>query len=170
MAASKAEKQLGNIIAKIKGTLKEAIRRESLMPTGEFIASIIAKRTRLGYGVDRNGGQKSPLKSLALSTIKQRTALRKSGKLSSFTRPGRSNLTATGQLLDSLKVTYLKDGEINIAPDGRRDDGKKNREVAGYQEEAGRIFMRLSQPEFNQALRFYRKTFGDLLKKKRVIT
>lgn len=169
MAKSKAEIQLKSITEKLKAALKEAVKKKALLPTGEFIASIIAKRTRLGYGVKRNYGEKAPLKKLKESTILQRTKFAKSGKLSQLTRPGKSNLTRTGQLLDSLKVISVRDGEIRITPEGQRDDGKTNLEVARYQEEAGRIFNRISKAEFNQALRFYRRTFGDLLKKKRVI-
>jgi len=144
----------------------------ALKPTGEFAASIIVKRTRLGYGVDKEYGQKQKLAPLAPSYIKQRKMF---AGLNPLTTPKRSNLTRTGQMLDSVQA-IVRRGVIYIEPTGTRDDGKKNLDVAIWNHKGNarrnrppRVFMNLSQLEFNQTVRFYRKTFTDLLRKLKVI-
>jgi len=50
---------------------------------------------------------------------------------STFFNPGKSNLTLTGQLLESIEYTIRADEKkIIIEPKGSRDDGKTNKEVA----------------------------------------
>lgn len=168
---SKAQLSLKKIMTNMKRAIDDGISRKAIMPTGLFIVSLIQKRTRLGYGVSQNGGDKKRLKGLTEGYIAQRARDKSKGRLSSFTSPGRSNLTRTGQLLDSLRAEYTGSGSIRISPSGLRFDGRlSNLRVAQYQEDQGRVFNRVSKLEFNQAVRFYRRTFGDLLKKRRVIT
>ena len=161
-----AKNQLNSLFGKIQKTLNTAINKREM----EFLAKeaivIIVKRTRLGYGVRKNLGQREKLAPLSKGYIKQRKDFR---ALSGLTRAARSNLTRTGQLLDSMKITSSRDGKVIIGPQGRRNDGEKNENIAGYQADQGRIFNKVSLKEFNQIQRIYRKQFGDLLRKKRLI-
>jgi hypothetical protein len=69
-----------------------------------------------------------------------------------------------------MAITKSKDGQIIIGPTGNRNDtDATNEDIARWNSERGRKFNRISQLEFNQLLRFYRKTFGDLLKKRDLI-
>lgn len=163
-------KQFAKIIKKLEKSVKEAIDKSALVDVGRFARDIVVKRTRLGYGVDRDFAQKKRLARLSPNYVKRRKMF---DGLSQNTTPTRSNLTLTGQMLDSIE-SNVKRGIIEIKPTGRRTDGKRNEDIAIYNEQGGRnrpkrIFMRISQLEFKQIVRFYRKTFGDLLRKRKVL-
>jgi hypothetical protein len=163
-------RQFQNIVKKLEKTVAESIKKAALVDVGVFARDLIVKRTRLGYGVEKDLGSKKRLAKLSPNYIKRRKMFE---SLSENTRPSRSNLTLTGQMLDSI-ISTAKTGIIEIKPTGRRDDGKRNADIAQYNEDGGRgspkrIFMRISQLEFKQIVRFYRKTFGDLLRKSKVI-
>jgi len=65
------------------------------------VPSIIKKRTQLGYGVPSEGAGNTKLKSLSAKYIIFRQK-NKAGNLSSNTTPKRSNLTLTGDMLNSI--------------------------------------------------------------------
>lgn len=169
---SKATNKLDKILSKLSKTVKESIDRVTMLKLGEFTTSLIVKRTRLGYGVTKDLGNKEKLAKLKSTYI---VARERFDGLSSMTTPRKSNLTRSGQMLDSMKSKYVKAGTILITPTGSRDDGLTNAKVAEYNAtrvtysngytKPARVFNRVSAPEFNQLLRFYRKTFGDLVKK-----
>lgn len=125
---------------------------ESMRKFGEKAADMIRLRTRLGSGVQRDGAEKDRLKPLAASTKKKRAQ----SKLSQFTTPNRSNLTETGQLLDSVEPKNPTQRKVTVGPQGPRDDGKTNEEVAKYVSEA-RPFNHLSKTEI--------KRIGDDIKR-----
>lgn len=162
---SKASNQLDKIIGRLKKTVKESMSNESMVEVGKFSIGLIVKRTRLGYGVNKNLGDRSKLKPLSAKYIEQR----KKSRLNQFTKPSRSNLTRTGQMLDSLSFKVTGPGKITIEPTGNRDDGKRNKDIAKYNAQRGRVFINLSKNEYSQIVRFYRKTFGDLLRLRKLI-
>jgi len=89
------------VIKKIRDKiLKKTFTRSNLEKIAESIKDDIKKRTRLGYGVENNGDRKKKLAPLAESTKKSKR--RRKGQLSNQTTPSRSNLTDTGEMLDSL--------------------------------------------------------------------
>lgn len=106
---------------------------------GEKAADLIKKRTRLGYGVDKQGGTKKKLKPLSQSYKKHRQRHRPSGPTSA----GKSNLTSSGNMLDSLKSTPKK-GKASV---GFFD--KTNADKAEYVSE-DRPFNNLSKAEIKQ--------------------
>lgn len=95
-------------------------------------------------------------------------------KLSSTTTPGRSNLTATGQLLNSLTTVKVKleNGVkfIITVGDKRGLDMYGNRSKIGnkklvaYQERQGRKFLGFTKPQINQITRDIRQKLINLLK------
>lgn len=167
---ARGTRQFQNIVKKLEKTVAESIKKAALVDVGVFARDLIVKRTRLGYGVEKDLGSKKRLAKLSPNYIKRRKMF---AGLSENTRPSRSNLTLTGQMLNSI-ISTAKAGIIEIKPTGTRTDGKRNADIAQYNEDGGkgrpkRIFMRISQLEFKQIVRFYRKTFGDLLRKRKVI-
>jgi hypothetical protein len=163
---SKAINQLDKIIKRLKKTVEDgAVKTEALKSLGDFARDIVVKRTRLGYGVNVNLGQKARLAKLSPNYVDRRKVF--SG-ISSLTSAKKSNLTRTGQMLASMQAKVSR-GRIFISPTGNRNDGKTNLEVAEYNAKAfgsrpSRVFNRVSLLEFKQIVRFYRKTFGDLFK------
>lgn len=159
---SKATNKLDKFFAKLSNAVKQDINKIAYPKVGKFTVDLIVKRTRLGFGVDANYKPKEKLKPLSERYIEHRSMFE---GLDATTRPRKSNLTLTGQMLRSMDYS-VKDDNLIIFPSGTRDDGITNEKIAEYNAKKGRIFNRVSQLEFNQIIRYYRKTFGDLLKLK----
>lgn len=167
MATSKAVLQLQQFKAKVEKAVKESISPNVMRILGDFALNLIVKRSRLGYGVEENFGPRYKFDKLSPNYIKSRKRFR---GLSSTTSPSKSNITRTGQLLLSMRVTEAKEGKFRIEPTGSRKDGPlTNKELAEILAKKNRTFNRLSQPEYQQLLRFYRRTFGDLLRKRNLL-
>lgn len=172
MATSKAVLQLQQFKAKVEKAVKESISPNVMRILGDFALNLIVKRSRLGYGVEENFGPRFKFDKLSPNYIKSRKKFR---GLSSTTSPSKSNITRTGQLLLSMRVTEAKEGKFRIEPTGTREkEGKTkkvltNKELAEILAKKNRTFNRLSQPEYQQLLRFYRRTFGDLLRKRNLL-
>jgi len=157
-------RSLTAIFKRIQDATKQAVAREQMRRLGQFTVDIVVKRTRLGYGVSAGFGEKSALKKLSEKYIQKRKRFK---GLSNTTTPSRSNLTFTGQMLRSVQVIEAVDGRVRFGPTGNRDGGgPTNAEVASYQEAQGRPFNRVSELEYQQVLREFKREFGDLLNKK----
>jgi hypothetical protein len=170
--ASKISKQLmkgfKDITKRLEASVAETLSPNTQKIIGAFALNLIVKRTRLGYGVKENFGERYRFPKHSPAYIVRRRSF---AGLSGTTSPSKSNLTFTGQLLESTKVIKVEQGKIFIGPSGRRDEGRlTNPGLAAILEEKGRVYNRVSQNEFNQILRFYRKTFGDLLRKRKLIS
>jgi hypothetical protein len=165
---SKATNDLKAFTDKLSKTMRTAVDNKVLNKLGEFTVNIVQRRTRLGYGVDDNFEERRKLARLSDKYVQSR---RKYAGLSSTTTPKKSNLTRTGQMLESLRHK-VKGNTVEIRPTGRRSDGKTNEDVAYYNAIGGRnkpprIFNNVSRLEFQQILRFYRREFTNLIKKLR---
>jgi hypothetical protein len=145
--------------------MRELSSKENMRRLGEIAADMIRTRTRLGYGVKRPGASREKLEKLAEATKESKRRKRKRGDLSDQTTPTRSNLTDTGQLLDSLQVTDVKEGEVTIGPKGRRSDGMTNEEVGSFVTENGRPFNNLSDVEEKRIAEEFRKQVQKSLEK-----
>lgn len=171
---SKATNDMTEIIKKLQKTVNQAVSKAAMQAVGKFAVDTIVKRTRLGYGVDEQFGPRSRLLALSDRYVERRRGL----DLDPTTRPNRSNLTNTGQMLRSMGFKVLAPGKLIIEPTGVRDDGLKNIDVAEWNAEPykyktgyvkpARIFNRISDNEYFQILRFYRRNFTDLLKRVRL--
>lgn len=149
---------------KISQLIQDAASPAVLNSVGLEAVTIIKRRTRLGYGVSGAGEDRQRLKALSPAYIAVR---KRDGSLSEFTSPGRSNLTRTGQMLDSMRVIRAQQGKVIIGPTGRRrGGGPTNEQVAGYVSDAGRPFLNLTRLDEQQLIRFYRQRFGDLKRRR----
>lgn len=170
MNAKQFERKINAIRKRYENAFREIVQVTKtprfLNPIAEIIAERVRIRTRLGYGVDREGGEKKKLKALSPKYIDYRK--KNKAILYNQTTPRKSNLTFSGQLLDSISgrsnprgiVIYLKD---------RRNDGKKNVDIKNYQEEKGRPFFYLTRQEIVNTEREYRqRVYAEM--KKRIIS
>lgn len=153
---------------KLRLITQKAVQASTIKPVAEEAINIIRRRTRLGYGANEDGGQRFTFKKLSPRYVHFRET---KGKryLSEFAFPGsKSNLTFTGQMLDSMAVIKIEKGRVFIGPTGTRTDkfskGKENKQIAYWVSKQGRPFMYLTKPEISQVVRFYRKRFGDLIR------
>jgi hypothetical protein len=168
MANKNAAIQFSKIVKSLKKVLDDSIKASAMTPTSKFAADLVVKRTRLGYGVDKNMGAKEKFAKLSPNYVKQRKMF---AGLDGSTRPNKSNLTRTGQMLASIQPKVVS-GQIIIKPTGAHKGGFSNEQLAKWNEDGSRnrprrIFLNISELEFNQIKRFYRKTFGDLVRSRK---
>jgi len=173
-----AEKfSLASFTRKLEKAFQVSMSVRVMKAMGEESVNLIRVRTRLGWGVEKSGQKRQRLISLTAPYIKQRKRYRAS--LSQFTRPGqkKSNLTLTGDMLDSMKVTKAKRTQVVIGFPKRKhlpfpkDSKARSRptieKVAAFTAKR-RPFLNLTDLEERKLVRFYRKTFGDLLKREQL--
>jgi len=152
---------------------------------GRLAKSIIYKRVKAGYGTTVGGRSRKKLKPLSTATVAVR-----SGKLmirhqkgtskkiymnqddrprqtGEFFSPARSNLTFSGELLNSIEIDVGRYGFSIYIPDTTRRRYNKftktratNKEVAIYVQDAGRNFFELTGPEVDIII----KTINDFIK------
>lgn len=134
----------------LKKTLTKAIESISLKEIGQYLADDIKLQTRLGYGVDAQGEDKKRLAPLSEGYIKQRRKM----KLSNMTTAKRSNLTQTGEMLDSIKGV-VRDDKITLT-----FSNQFSKDKARWNTDKGRAFMNLSK---TQILKLQKKIQGYLL-------
>lgn len=167
MAQTKAKLALKNIMKRIEAAIDDAMSPKELRQLALEAIDIIVKRTRLGYGVSNNFGKKEKFPKLSEQYIKRRLSDK---KLAATTSPKKSNITDTGQLLNSIGIFKERKGAISIGPQGTRDDGLSNSQLKIHLENRhNRYFLYVSELEFRQLVRIYRKTFGDLLRKRKLL-
>lgn len=151
----------------LEEALLELLGVDRMRKIGEVAADRIKLRTRLGGSVADDGGTKSKLKPLKNSTVKSRARKRKSGDLHGDTSPKKSNLTDTGQLLDSIKVIEpVTKGAVKIGPKGSRREGGTNELVAVYAESMGRPFNHLSKVEIKVLQRELQKELQTIAQRR----
>lgn len=138
---------------KAKRALADMLSENYLRELGEIAADMVRLRTRLGYGVQSTGEPREKLKPLSENYKKQRKKM----DLNENTSPSKSNLTRTGQLLSSIGVKSITGNQVVIGPQGSRDDGKDNSEIAQYVSEQGRPFNNLSDVELKRLKERVRK-------------
>jgi hypothetical protein len=190
MTPKQFSKKLNDIQKRYEKNFKEIVQvaksPQFLQPIAVIAADLIRKRTRLGYGVNEEGAERKRLKALRPSYIDFRkgkvafytsklghvypvTRNIKKPILSEFTTATRSNLTFTGQLLDSLKGRTTTRG-IVVYLDPRRVGSKlTNAQIKDYQEKQGRSFFYLSRTETINVERVYRLKIIEELKKRFVL-
>jgi len=157
-----------DINGKITAAQKFGTRAPFLNKQARILAEQIVRRTRLGKGVN-DAGKQTRLAPLKDSTKKQRRRYQRN--LTSKTTPGRSNISATGQLLDSVRGRASGAELIVFALNNRTRSLSGGRSSARHSDiitglESGRIgkntttprpFFRVSDPERNQIARNIRE-------------
>jgi len=142
------KRDLKKVQNRLFAAIKRALNRKELTEIGRMAINMISARTRRGFGVAQAGSKSRPLKKLSAGYIAYR---KKSSKLNTaLTSPGKSNLTFTGQLLDSLivrEVDVEKQKVFVNANNRKRKGGKTNAEVAEFVSQQGREFLNLSRSE-----------------------
>lgn len=175
--ARTASQQLDRIFRQIDESVEDMAKSERLRDLGEFASDMIRNRTRLDRkGVRRPGGSRTGLKGLKTSTKQFRRRYR--SFLHSQTSSDISNLTFSGQLLDSLKLRVRR-GIVTLRPFGRRThiipSNRKRKSPPTNQKVAEHVsrvrpFMNLGKVEQRKLVAFYSNTFEKLLTRKGLTT
>lgn len=149
-------KDLENKLSRLIDSVGDAATMDKV---GKTLAKTVKTRTRRGFGVKNTGGSSKKLNKLSNPYKKQRKGLKRKGILSAETTPAKSNLTKTGQLLDSVKGDGKK-GEARIYI-----DGQQNVKKAQDQAQAGREFMNLNKAEIKDAIDILEQDLNSDIKK-----
>lgn len=172
------KKQFKIVVQEAKKNLDQVKKSmESVMPElRREIPDQIRTRTRLGGGVDHDGKDRlggNRKKLAGLSAGYKKTRKRYSSNLSSDTTVSKSNLTATGQLLDAIKAKIVGRKSLEIFLEKNRsvdlygNSAKINNEQLAEYVEEKRKFFGLTDGEMNKFRRMIReKIESDLLKLK----
>jgi hypothetical protein len=111
---------------------RKVLSARAMRRLGDKGKDIVFRRVKSGFGVDRERSRnprKKRLKPLSAGYIQQR---QREGVSGSFGSSARSNLTNTGQMLDSFEVEAKDRSFRIIVPNTRRRDGKLNSRVAQF--------------------------------------
>jgi hypothetical protein len=148
---------INNIIQKRLDKIEDSIRKRSfLTKLAESLRIQIVKRTKLGYGVSKSGAPQVKLKTL--SEKYKKTRKKNKGKLDSSTKPSKSNLTFTGDMLKSIIYKISRGKIIFKAKNGINANKIK------WNEDKGRRFLDLSKAELNSLRRLLKEKFRQILK------
>jgi hypothetical protein len=135
--------------SQLRSILKRLTDKAVLEAVGQFVVDLIRERVRgEGRGVKTPDGNKTKLKPLSKAYIKQR---QKDRNLHPETTPATSNLTRTGQMLDSLRYR-IRQGRLEIYVDG----GTKVLNKVTYTH-ADRPWVNLGRAEKTEILKFIEK-------------
>ena len=131
--------------------LNQAIRKSFddpyLNSIGRQIVNQVQVRTRAGFGVRQNNARQQRLKALSREYIEARRFARKLGILNSSTSPNRSNLTFSGNMLESINHR-LRRGGLTFG-----FSNKLAEETAEEVQSRGRPFFNLSSTEIRKLTR-----------------
>jgi hypothetical protein len=152
-----------NVFDRIFKKIEKVVNRFGLNDYADETAERVRRRVRLGGGVEdtKRGGARTKLKQLSPKYKKARKRSKKLNKTK--TKPNKSNLTFTGQLLDAIKGRS-RGKKIVLEFKENRDDGLKNSDIAGYVKDQGRDFFELTDKEIKGLRNSIKK---DLIKKLR---
>lgn len=150
-------KKIDDLKKRLEGSLDKIITDSVSKSLGDKVVDIIKRRSRRGYGITDNEGS-AAFEKLADSTVEQRKRYKRN--LSSETRPSKSNITGTGQMLDSMRSNPQR-GKIQVEiPKSKRrkelsgaQSTLTNAEVAGYVQQNGRKFFGLTKRERSDLVR-----------------
>jgi len=150
-----------------KRVMRTVLSKRNMARYMKVLASDIRIRTRLGYNALKSGGKRTKLKPLKPSTKKGREYLKRRGGLSGLTKPARSNLTRTEQMLNALRGLGKGTGKgvVEVKASGRSDSKETNAAVAGYAEDHGRPFLNLTSKEVKELKQNIKKDIVKQFKK-----
>ncbi len=154
---------IDKFIDDINKRLERAQDKTVFSAVAKMASDLIKKRTRLGYGVEKDGANKTKLKGIKDKTIEQRQRKKKMGLLHNNTTPKKSNLTDTGQLIDAIgSRATQRYGEVFISE--KRKDRAVNSDIVEGQSDMGRKFFNISNAEYKQLERELRKILRGRIK------
>lgn len=158
-----SKKNIRSAFDEIERIFKTAASPREMRELGEQAVQDVRKRTRLGYGVEEDGKARYKLQGLSSSYIEKRRRYKSRNILSDKTSASKSNLTLSGQMLDSLRVLKANTRSVEIGPFGNRKafpPGSRakrvgNKKVSDFVQAKGRVYLNLSDLEIKKLARYY---------------
>lgn len=134
---------------------KELLSPTSLQSMADDLAEQIKIRTRLGDGLDKDRGEPSKLRPLSKNYIETR----KGSELSPMTAAKKSNLTFTGEMLDSI-IAKISGSIVTIT-----FSNQDSKDKARWNTEKGRPFMAISRVQIQRLTNSLNQKLSEILKK-----
>ena len=150
--------------SKLETAYRKAFDQKFMTDLLEETKFDIIKRTLMGYGTSGQYQKKQKLKPLSKNYIKFRKESK--GILSSKTKATKSNLTFTGQMLDSLYLKKSSVGYGEIAINDQRNDGEKNSDIVRQNAKRGRPFFFVTDLEYKRMLQKMDARLIEVLRQK----
>lgn len=146
---ARTKQELDEFELRLAQALRKLASPQVMQEIGDKAKKLVFDRTVAGYGVQDDTNVIKPKKKLLkLSKPYIRHRGSQNVKLNPRTTPSTSNLTLTGELLDSLKA-IVSTGKVTISVSGAR-----NKKIKGYVEEQGRPFNNLDTQSLKQLQAF----------------
>lgn len=147
MMAKTRVKGLSNVFKSIERIFEKSTQRaEFLEQIKDFAVLRIQAETRKGKDLSRDGAEQP---DLSPGYIRMRERFEETGEVKvdrTFFKTDKSNLTLTGQLLESLNgLVKPRARTVEVFVEGRRDDGQTNAAVANDLASRGRTFLGLDK-------------------------
>jgi hypothetical protein len=156
--AVNTETQIKNLQKRLEDSFEALTTKKNMTKIGKYLVADMQKRVRLGYGAPKQLGPRKSLKSLKDHSPEYK-AYRKKKKaiLDSTTRPGKQNLTFTGQLVRDLRLIKVTKANFIVghSQNSRTGESLTNRDLSGFVQIKGRPYMNVTNLEFKRLLRFY---------------
>jgi len=139
----------------IKKSLDKIFAQSNMAKWMQETADDIKKRTKLGYGVEKDMASREKFDNLSDHYVKFRKE-NPYNELDGSTSPGKSNLTYSGQMLNALRGASKSayQGDIYLDNKRRRLEGDSksftNNELAVWNAEKGRNFLAISDLEYKR--------------------
>lgn len=149
---------------KVEKALDDLTNSKNLSSIANDLAFVIKRRTRLGYGVEKSGDNKEKLAALKTSTVASRKKKKKKGNLAQETSPTKSNLTESGQMLNSLQGRAINK-MIEIGPTGDRNKKLTAYHQLGNTKMAARKYLNLAKEDIKQLTATMQDRFSIILDK-----
>jgi len=161
------QKEIDKLIRKVKS---QRYRKR----IAEFVIDLIYKRVKSGYGVTSDTSpapSKTRLLALGETAFVNAKSVararyirqRKRANLGPFGTPSKSNLTFTGEMLESLTSKITGNGFIIDVKNTRRNKGNlTNKQVANHVSDNGRPWLALTLTEQRIVLKEYERIVREL--------
>lgn len=183
---------LDDFTRSLRKAVFEVTKTQNMKKIAVLLAARVKRRSQLGFSVAANLQRQKRFKALSPTYKKFRQGkiafFRKGGvvvpfvpkekpPLSSKTSPGKSNLTLTGQLLESIIGRSPRRGVAVVRTSGNRKNvgfirtGRMgNKQLAKIVTEQGRPFLAISGPEFVFISREFQKLLTVTLLRNQILS
>ena len=157
------DKDMSRFRKLLRGLVKDAAGEAVMREVGEQAVKVIQQRTKIGKDQDDR-----PFKKVSDQYEKRRRKVTLDPRATRT--KNKSNLIASGQMIDSIEVTDVKPRSVEISAKGGRSKtplggNRNNAEVAYYVEKAGRKFLGMSEKSREKLAKFYQRIVSKLVRK-----
>jgi len=155
-----AKINLSKFQKRVEKQLKSVVSQNNMKQFAALALELIKKRSRKGLGVVGGNKGKGRTKPFPSPLSPSYVAQRRRSRLSPYTSPTKSNITFSGRMLASLRVT-TKEGFVSVSPTGVSRGGVPNSKIAEYLVDMDRTFLALTKEEFDKLVSLLKRKIKE---------